>query len=299
MPIPPGPRVTARTLVVQPLGPFTPEARELLRQAAAFASVYFQRKVRIEPGAPLPRKGRRQRRTPDGRTWWQYETRWIFQGQLSPRLPEDAVAFLGVTTEDLYPGPDWNYVFGEALLEDRVGVYSLARYFPSFWGEADTAESRRRTRLRTFKVLAHETAHMFGLHHCQEYQCVVNGSNSLEEADRQPLHLCPLCLKKLHWNLRFDPAARYRALARFYRKHDLEAEAAFVEARLEKARGTGAGTWTALVCDALLRGIIRAPRGRWSALRLLHVFSKYASVGAPCQRPRCIPDNILKSASHH
>ena len=149
------------------------------------------------------------------------------------------MAFLGVTTEDLYPEPDWNYVFGEALLEERMGVYSLARYFPSFWGEADTAENRRRTRLRTFKVLAHETAHMFGLHHCQEYQCVVNGSNSLEEADRQPLHLCPLCLKKLHWNLRFDPAARYRALARFYRKHDLEAEAAFVEARLEKARGTG------------------------------------------------------------
>jgi archaemetzincin len=32
--------------------------------------------------------------------------------------------------EDLYPEPSWNFVFGQASLNERVGVYSFARYGP-------------------------------------------------------------------------------------------------------------------------------------------------------------------------
>jgi len=228
-----------RVLVLQPLGPFRAEERALLRDAAGFASVYFQLPVRINAGAPLPPKGRRKLRVFGSRVVVQYQTRWIFQGQLFPRLPPDAVAFLGVTMKDIYPGPGWNYVFGEAFLERRVGVYSLARYRPGFWGEPDSPAARRLARLRAFKVLAHETAHMFGLEHCIDFECVVNGSNSLEESDRQPLHLCPVCLRKLHWNRRFDLTARYRALEKLYKRHGLPTEAAFVASRLKRADERG------------------------------------------------------------
>ena len=60
----------------------------------------------------------------------------------------------------------------------------------------------------------------------------MNGSNSLEESDRQPLRLCPPCLKKLQWNRGFDVVARYGKLLDFYRKHGLAPEADWVEKRL-------------------------------------------------------------------
>lgn len=37
----------------------------------------------------------------------------------------------------------------------------------------------------------------------------MNGSNSLPESDSKPLHLCPVCLRKLCWNLRVDPVRRF------------------------------------------------------------------------------------------
>ena len=65
----------------------------------------------------------------------------------------------------------------------------------------------------------------------------MNGSNSLEESDGQPLHLCPVDLEKLRRNVGLDPAARYEALERFYAgRAGYEAEAAFVRARRAKPR---------------------------------------------------------------
>ena len=46
---------------------------------------------------------------------------------LRARLPDDAFALLGITMVDLYPDPNWSFVFGQASLRDRVGVYSFAR----------------------------------------------------------------------------------------------------------------------------------------------------------------------------
>jgi archaemetzincin len=57
--------------------------------------------------------------------------RWL-QGRLS----KDAFCLLGITMEDLYSDPSWNFVFGEASFRERVGVYSFARYDPAFYGRA-------------------------------------------------------------------------------------------------------------------------------------------------------------------
>ena len=65
---------------------------------------------------------------------------------------------------DLYPNPSWNFVFGEASLDDRVGVFSFARYDPAFYGTATEDRSLLVLR-RSCKVLAHATKHMFGIQH--------------------------------------------------------------------------------------------------------------------------------------
>jgi archaemetzincin len=43
------------------------------------------------------------------------------------------------------------------------------------------------------------------MHHCTACRCLMNGSNHQEEWDRRLLHLCPVCLRKLCWNLRVEP----------------------------------------------------------------------------------------------
>ena len=85
--------------------------------------------------------------------------------------------------EDLYPDPRWNFVFGQASLHDRVGVFSFARYDPAFFGEPCGNRYQQLLLRRSGRVLAHETARMFSLAHCIYFKCVMNGSNHLHESD--------------------------------------------------------------------------------------------------------------------
>jgi archaemetzincin len=136
---------------------------------------------------------------------------------LSRRTDRDA-AVLGITAFDLWPGPGWNFVFGQASLTERVGVWSMARN-----GDPDeSATMRDRCAIRTAMTATHETGHMFGIRHCIAYQCGMNGSNHSGERDRQPLEFCPECQAKLWWTCGLDPLARSRALEAVARTHGLE-----------------------------------------------------------------------------
>jgi len=144
-------------------------------------------------------------------------------------LPKDAYCLLAVTMEDLFPEDDWNFVFGQASLADRVGVFSFVRYTRDLDGaEATPAPLLYRRALQT---LSHEVGHMFGVQHCTAYACNMNGSNSLRESDAQPAHVCPVCLRKLHDATGFDPATRYRTLEAIYEELSL-AEPAAIASRL-------------------------------------------------------------------
>ena len=153
---------------------------------------------------------------------------------LKARIPADAFCVLAITMEDLYPDPSWNFVFGQASLRDRVGVYSFARYDPAFYGEARTSGYEILLLRRSRKVLAHETSHMFGLTHCTFLNCLMNGSNHLAESDRRPLHLCPVCLRRLQWSVGFDVLARYTALEKLDRVAGFTDEADWLKARIQK-----------------------------------------------------------------
>lgn len=219
------------TIVIQPLGAFSDSERALLERLREFTAAFFGCPTETAQAIELPRRGLRKR-TDGARPHTQYQTKVLLNRVLPPLLPKHGICLLGVTMSDLYPDESWNYVFGEATLEDRVGVYSLARYFPGFWGQAATPAALRLAHLRSFKVLSHEAGHMFSVGHCVRYECCMNGSNSLEEMDRQPAFLCPVCLKKLAWNLQLDVRARYRTLREIYAGEGLAAQVAWLDARL-------------------------------------------------------------------
>jgi len=226
------------TLVVSAVGPMEADQRARLAVLRDFLGRFYGLPAREGPTLGLEGV-RRRRRSFFGRDLVQYRTGDLLEKVLAPALPPDAVCLLGVCMVDLYPQESWNYVFGQASLRARVGIYSLLRFQPTFWGDRPTAQTDRLALVRSLKTLVHETGHMFGLRHCQRFQCVMNGSNSLAESDRRPLHLCPDCLRKLRWNLGLDVVARYEALAEFYRRHGLGAEAEWVARRLRQCRGAG------------------------------------------------------------
>jgi archaemetzincin len=217
-----------------PFGDFPEETSPALEELRAYAAIFFQREVKLLPAyyphdlefSPRknPRSGQRQILTSDILTF------------LKTQLPADAYCLLGITMEDLYPQPSWNYVFGQASLEERVGIYSLARYDPAFWNDERGSRYRDVILQRACKVLVHETAHMFGLQHCIYFECVVNGSNHLTETDAQPQHLCPVCLHKLQLAGGFDAVKRYEDLARFYRAHQWYDELDLANRQLARMR---------------------------------------------------------------
>jgi hypothetical protein len=82
---------------------------------------------------------------------------------LTRRLPADAFALAAVTAVALYPDEAWNFVFGQASLRTRVGVFSFARYDPAFFDEPRSPGDDALILRRMLEVLIHEVGHMFGL----------------------------------------------------------------------------------------------------------------------------------------
>ncbi|MFP4596695.1 MAG: archaemetzincin [Persicimonas sp.] len=215
-------------LYLQPIGDFDEAATPDLEILAEFGRRYFQMPVKVRP--PIDAKGldiTRRQNPHSGQTQW---LTGDLLDLLEERLPDDAYGVLGLTVTDLWPGEGWNFVFGQARLSRRVGVYSLARYGAGARRELNDYE-RRLTLLRSMKVMTHELGHMFGISHCLHYRCNMNGSNSLDETDAQPIHLCPVDLRKLHTAAGFDPVIRYEELADFYEKRGFEEQADFARRR--------------------------------------------------------------------
>jgi len=220
---PTAPTGQRRTLVVQPLGGVDEARGRVLALVGEALGAYFGLPTRVEPALDLGTPPPDARRRAAGIT--QLRTGWILEDVLKPRLPHDAAALLGFTIQDLWPGLGWNFVFGEASLEDRVGVWSLHRYGDPSIDPGAFKETLR----RAVKVALHETGHMFSLAHCTAFKCVQAGINSLEEEDRSPFWPCPDCLAKISWVTSSDPRTRLSAMADFCRKADLNLEASHFE----------------------------------------------------------------------
>lgn len=207
-------KLLPRILVLRPVGVWPRRYRRFMPAFQRLMSIFFQRPVRWGKPLRLGNAFVKRVRSEQSKQWVQYWTRPILDS-LKENVPHNAVAVLGITVEDLYPDEQWNYVFGEAYLDFRVGVYSLNRLFSEPKARIWTPEEIRRNLMRAFKVLTHETGHMLGIQHCIVHRCGMNGCNNLEELDRSPFHFCPLCMAKMAWKLGLDVRRRYRELNEF------------------------------------------------------------------------------------
>ncbi|KRX09043.1 hypothetical protein PPERSA_01930 [Pseudocohnilembus persalinus] len=72
--------------------------------------------------------------------------------------------------------------------------------------------------LRTAKTIVHEISHIFGLKHCGYYECVMKGSNHLQESDNKPIQMCPNCLRKLQHQINFDIKKRYQQIISYMKE---------------------------------------------------------------------------------
>ncbi len=205
-----------------------------LESLREFTEAYFTLETKLLPLLPLAEGAVPVRVNPNTQKPQMLAT--DLMQLLEKQLPDDAYCLLGITLSDLYSGSHSNWVFGQATLRTRVGVFSFARFDPAFFNDPIPADVETLILRRSCRTLAHEISHMFGMHHCTFFTCVVNGSNNLAESDSRPVHVCPVCLRKLHASLGFDPREREERLLGLYRQLRLDEEAVWVERRLERLK---------------------------------------------------------------
>lgn len=204
----------------------TPE----LSAIAATLAAFFATPVDVLPGErlPIPLLPRRvvHRRS-------QYDARALLD-VVKIRLPRDAHSMLTLVNVDLFVLPEQQYAFGWSTLRERLGVVGFSRLDPGVRaGQVPGRESGSLLR-RGLAIAVHEVGHMFGLDHCQHFRCAMNGIADHEELDATPLHLCPLCLRKLHLVTGLDPRARDGALLKVFTELGVAEEAQWLAERTER-----------------------------------------------------------------
>ncbi len=96
---------------------------------------------------------------------------------------------LGVTAVDLFV-PIFTFVFGEAQVGGKCALASLYRLAEEHYGlPADEGKLRE----RLTKEAVHELGHTFGLRHCEDWQCVMASSHSVELVDVKLAEFCGGC----------------------------------------------------------------------------------------------------------
>jgi len=147
------------------VGDFDEPRQRLIDLTQDYLGLFFDVPVRVRRRVPLadvPAGARRNH--PD---WGdeQVLSTYVLRKVLVPDRPDDALAYLALTASDLWPGKGWNFVFGQANLRRRVGVWSLYRN-----GDPASPVCLR----RTLMTASHETAHVLTMKHCTAFRCLMN-----------------------------------------------------------------------------------------------------------------------------
>jgi archaemetzincin len=218
-----------RTIYIQPIGRFNAQQSQVIKTTSEYIEAFFGLPVKMLDTKPRPPKLKEpDQRMIDYPPHRQLRSGYFLETALPPLLPKDAAALIAFTEEDLYPDSSMFFVFGQASLENRVGVWSL-------WRLDDQADFDTFLR-RTMKIAVHETGHMFSMRHCTKYECVMSGTNHLGETDRRPIDACPECMAKICWMNKDMASDRYRRLIGFSKKFRFPAELGEFTKKLEAVK---------------------------------------------------------------
>lgn len=207
------------TIYIQPIGSFTSWEKRIIDWNTEYIQLFFGLKtVQLKPISEknIPKDKQRIHLGNE-----QIDASYIINNLLPKRIPKDGIVIMALTAKDLYPKPEWNFVFGLASYQKRTGVSSIFRY-------SDESLNEKNYHLclqRIIKTSTHEISHMFSVAHCINAVCLMNGVNNREEADSRPNVLCSECLTKLSWNLNFDNVVRFNRLIIFMNEHHLDNDA--------------------------------------------------------------------------
>jgi archaemetzincin len=202
-------------IYLQPIGKFTKPQEAVIQYTRDYLNLFFQLETIVLPAISddnIPAEAKRVRENGS----MQLLSTYILD-LLKKRIPKDGIALMAISEKDLYPKPEWNFVFGQASLHDKVGVSSIYRYSK----EPIDSNNYRLCLGRLISTSSHEIGHMFSIRHCTNAVCVMNGSNSLQESDSRPNRLCSECLQKLQWNLSMKIRERTKSIDSFFTKHRL------------------------------------------------------------------------------
>lgn len=202
-------------IYIKPIGNFNSLQKKQIQLVNEYLEIYFRLKTKtLEPisNDVVPNSARRMIEDHE-----QLLAGYLLNDVLKEEKPENSIALMGLSELDLYPKPEWNFVFGLASYRDKVGVSSIYRLQD---GEL-TSENFNLCLSRLLKISSHEIGHMFGLHHCTNADCVMNGTNSMEETDRHSIRLCSVCQRKLNSCIQYDNKKRLADLEHFFKRNNL------------------------------------------------------------------------------
>lgn len=110
---------------------------------------------------------------------------------LKEKFKSDFLKIIGVISEDIYD-EGYNFVFGLAELNGKYAIVSLYRLFD---------KDKNLYLDRAIKESIHELGHTFGLNHCNNKNCVMSFSLSINDVDKKDKYFCKLCETKLRISL--------------------------------------------------------------------------------------------------
>lgn len=101
----------------------------------------------------------------------------------------DALRVIGITGRDLFI-PMLSFVFGQAQLNGRIALVSIARLNQEFYG---LPPNRAVLLDRAVKETMHELGHTFGLVHCPDGNCPMSLSTTVRQVDTKGPDYCAAC----------------------------------------------------------------------------------------------------------
>lgn len=191
-----------KTIYLQQFGKFN---LDFIKQLCNFCSVFYPKmEVKTLPILEFEK----ELATIKKRTNY-YGSQYLAQDILAymeKRVPKDAYCVMGITLKDIYPGDNWNYVYGWAKYKARVGIFSFLRWDDEFAGGEKNEIDWQKILYPSMRTMVHEIGHMFGITHCVYNRCLMNGFNHIDENYMNPLEFCPVCYRKIAKNIGFDHA---------------------------------------------------------------------------------------------